>query len=317
MVLRIAKPHSSMDVLKVLFGNNLSLSHTWSIRCDSERNYHGYIGVSGKNAKQWLFLNHRPICCPLVLKLIKIAFRERIRKSVARDTFVLFFITLAQDEFTCFIENGRRYVMFRDLRRILNNIKSCVFKCLAENAAGQLHLEPEKIRNTNDGRNKSVAAWSGRKFVMIGVKRKKIASTIAINTCDSQRSKDNSSATEAKVAKTCSPIKTESDKRCNYEDNPEVNAISPLSEWSDWTCVTSDRNRNSAKNSRDEFPKTDVQLRFFKRPDQFDFLPRKLHGLLQYRHVKLTNVKCFNSLKTMISSKFFLLLSEMQINSAK
>ncbi|XP_020282763.1 DNA mismatch repair protein Mlh3-like isoform X2 [Pseudomyrmex gracilis] len=303
VVLRIAKPHSSVDVLRVLFGKNLSLNHTWSIRCDSERNYNGYIGVSEKNAKQWLFLNHRPICCPLVLKLIKIAFRERIRKFVARgarDMFVLFFIALAPDEFTCFTENGRRYVMFCDLRRILNNIKSCVFKCLAEKGpARQLHLEPEIIKDdVNDGPKRSVAALRGKKFVIVGVKRKKVTTTVATGRCIDLQREDNSSATEAKVAKNWSPIKTESDKRFNHENNP-ANAISPLSEWSNWTYVT--KNRNSAKNSRDEFFKTDVRSRFFRLPDQFDFLPRKLHGLLQYRHVKLTNVTCFNSSKTMIS----------------
>ncbi|XP_018302163.1 DNA mismatch repair protein Mlh3 [Mycetomoellerius zeteki] len=199
VVLRIAKPHNSIEVLRTLVGKDLPLNHVWSIQCGPERNsnYHGYVGLSDKNAMQWIFLNHRPIYCPLILKLIKIVFKEKLnlfsdQKSNARDpydenVFILFFLTFSQKEFMRVTENGKS----------------------------------------------------------------------------------------------------------NYHT---INMISPLSEWSNWTYYTNNKKRDTTRNIN-IFPENDIRSRqFFERNNnQFDFLPRKLHGLLQHRHVKLTNVKCFNS----------------------
>ena len=76
-------------------------------------------------------------------------------------------------------------------------------------------------------------------------------------------------------------------------NNHTINMISPLSEWSNWTYYTNNKKRDT----RNIFPENDICFRqFFERNNnQFDFLPRKLYGLLQHRHVKLTNVKYFNS----------------------
>jgi len=144
VVLRIAKPHSPVEVLKTLFGKDLSLSNVWSIQCNPEcsANYYGYVGLCDKNAMQWIFLNHKPICCPFILKLIKIVFKERLnlfsdQESNTSDShdeniFILFFLTFSQKKFTFVNENGKRYIMFYDIQKILNTIKNCAFKCLAE-----------------------------------------------------------------------------------------------------------------------------------------------------------------------------------------
>ncbi|KAG5336580.1 MLH3 protein, partial [Acromyrmex charruanus] len=213
VVLRIAKPHNSIEVLRTLVGKDLPLNHVWSIQCGSERNsnYHGYVGLSDKNAMQWIFLNHRPIYCPLILKLIKIVFEEKLnlfsdQQSNARDPY---------DE-----NNKAMKKMHNDIYKTQGNSMNF------------------------DIANNSIKS-----------------DTIC---CDSNN------------------------------NNHTINMISPLSEWSNWTYYTNNKKRDTTRNI---FPENDEHFRqFFERNNnQFDFLPRKLYGLLQHRHVKLTNVKCFNS----------------------
>lgn len=375
IVLRIAKPHSPIQVLRTFFGKNLN--DLWLIQCKSESNsvnYHGYVGLCDKNVVQWIFLNHRLIYCPLILKLIKIAFENRNDLSSNREfnaqdlhdknLFILLFFTLSPREFIFFSENGKRHVMFYDMQKILSNIKNCTFKCLTEETTNcvaalsdlcetqllkQIHLKAEgSIFNNNiNGYNKNAISLKGKKIVTIGVKRKRITSTIVTNKrhnnennnmniincaeeennvlnsqiniaspkhtklCKNKITKkiqndiDRTPTTFTNLATTNDFIKSR--KICNYHDgndNDFGNMISPLSEWSNWSYHTNNRECNSAKNISDKFSKKDIRFqRLFNYTDQFHFLPRKLHGLLRHRHVKLTNVKCINSPNNAISRK--------------
>lgn len=317
---------------------------------------------------QWIFLNHRPIYCPLILKLIKIVFKEKLnlfsdQKSNARDpydenVFILFFLTFSQKEFMRVTENGKRYIMFYNIQKILNTIKNCAFQCLGEKATvsavtpyscktqllKQIYLKTEKFVFANDiNRCKNVTS-SMMKSRMIMLERRKITSTIIstdyfnkqhrsdnIKTANCYIDKKNNDVLnsiqhqidftsvnranlyENKVMKkmhndvyktqgnsmnfdiTNNSIK--SDKiYCGNSNYHTINMISPLSEWSNWTYYTNNKKRDTTRNIN-IFPENDIRSRqFFERNNnQFDFLPRKLHGLLQHRHVKLTNVKCFNS----------------------
>jgi len=325
------------------------------------------VGLSDKNAMQWIFLNHRPICCPLILKLIKVAFKEgrsnlpsesNVRDLYDKDMFILFFLTFSQKEFTFINENGKTYIMFYDTQKILSAIKNCVFKCLAAEARvssvtpylrktqlyKHIYLKSEKsvLNNNINGRTPSMIR---NKVVTIGFKRRKITSTIISNCFNKQHNRsDNIEATSYYIDKRNSVLNSircrinvasvkrtnlcedkavkkmknsvdkaqanlidfnitddsaKSDKayNCRNDNNNDfANVISPLSEWSNWTYHTNNVKRDPARNSYEVFSKNDVRLRqFFERNNQFDFLPRKLHGLLLHRHVKLTNVKCFNS----------------------
>ncbi|XP_070151918.1 DNA mismatch repair protein MutL [Polyergus mexicanus] len=371
IVLRIAKPHSPIQVLKTFFGKSLSLNHLWLIQCRSVSNMNGYIGLWDKNVTQWIFLNHRLIYCPFILKLIKIAFENRNdlssnRESNAQDLhdknlFILLFFTLSPREFTFFNENGKRHVIFYDMQKILSNIHNCIFKCLTEEtiicAAAALfdlcetqslkhiYLKAEgSIFNNNiNGYNKNVISLKERKVVTIGPKRKRITPTIVTNEryntesnnmkiincaeeensvlnneidiastkhtnlCKNKITKkmhndiDRMPAIFANLAATNDFV--ESHKICNYHDGNDLeNMISPLSEWSNWSYYTNNRECNSAKDVSDKLSKKDIRFqRLVNYTDQFDFLPRKLHGLLRYRHVKLTNMKCINSPNNTIS----------------
>lgn len=374
VVLRIAKPHSPIQVLRTFFGKSLSLNHLWLIQCRSESNMNGYIGLWDKNVTQWIFLNHRLIYCPFILKLIKIAFENRNdlssnRESNAQDLhdknlFILLFFTLSPREFTFFNENGKRHVIFYDMQKILSNIKNCMFKCLTEETTicaatlsdlcetqplKQIYLKAEGsiFDNNINGYNKNVISLKEKKVVTVGLKRKRITSTIVTNKRHNKESnnmkiincaeeENNVSNNQIDIASTkhtnlcknkitkkmhndndrTSAIFTnlvatndfvESRKTCNYHndnDNDVGNMISPLSEWSNWSYYTNNRERNSAKNVSDKFSKKDIRFqRLFNYTDQFDFLPRKLHGLLRHRHVKLTNMKCINSPNNTISRK--------------
>lgn len=138
--MRIAKPHSPIEILKVLFKENLSSDHIWLIQHIAESNmmiYHGYIGLSDKNTMQRIFLNNKPICSSLILKLIKISFKETLSLDEEfniqnKNIFIVFFLTLPKKEFTYIIEKEKKCVMFYDIHKILSSIKSCIFKRLSK-----------------------------------------------------------------------------------------------------------------------------------------------------------------------------------------
>lgn len=311
-------------------------------------NYHGYVGLSDKNAMQWIFLNHRPIWCPLVLRLIKIAFKERLdlfsnRDSYDKNIFILLFFTFSRKEFTFVTESGRSYIMFHDMQKILNAVKNCVFKCLAENAAPipyscktrllkRIYLQSEKSVSSND--------INGRKNVTssliksrVGFKGRRSTSTIVTDHLNAQHRDDNIGSvkyytdkkndvsngtqcqiTSVKHANLCeeravkkmhdgddraqgssmndmADNSIKSDEAYNNDNNNFIDMISPHSEWSNWTYHTA-----PTKNMNAVISENDIRSRlFFESNNQFDFLPRKLHGLLHRRHIKLTNVNCFNS----------------------
>ncbi|XP_011692278.1 PREDICTED: uncharacterized protein LOC105452664 isoform X2 [Wasmannia auropunctata] len=381
VVLRIAKPHSPAEVLRTLFGKDLSLRNVWSIQCSPESgaNYHGYVGLSDKNAMQWFFFNHRPIYCPLILNLIKIVFKERLNLSCDQESntrdlynenmFILFFLTLSRKEFTLVTESGERYIMFYNMQKILNVIKNCAFKCLADEAVVSipylckktqllkrtyLKIEKSVFNNGINGRYQGTTSENVQgknvpysmmrnESAMISVKRRKITSTVTSTNCfNKQPINDNTEAASRYIDKRNNilnnircQVNVASVKRANlYEDkavkkmrngvdemqrssmnvtdnssksdknhnhrnddnNDFTNMISPLSEWSNWTYYTNNEKRDSAKKMNDTFSENDIRIRqLFERNNQFDFLPRKLYGLLQHRHVKLTNVKCFDS----------------------
>lgn len=370
VVLRIAKPHSPVKVLRMLFGRDLPLNHVWSIECSPEFGVtcHGYVGLSDENAMQWIFLNHKPICYPLLLRLIKIAFKERLnlfpdQESNARDPcdknmFILFFLTFSQKEFTFVTESGKRYIMFYDMRKILNIIKNCVFKCLGEEATAVSAITPysrktQLLKRIYLKSERSVFSYNinGRKNItssmmkkkIVGFKRKQITSVIIANYFNKQHKECNNESIKYYTDKTDNVLNnihcqiasirhtnfcedkavkkpvyngvdkmqsgsmnfdtkdnsTKSDQAYNYHDGNNNNfksTISPLSEWSNWTYYTNNKKRDPARNMNEMSSENDIRYRqFFESNNQFDFLPRKLHCLLQRRHVKLTNVKYFNS----------------------
>ncbi|XP_025159457.1 uncharacterized protein LOC109504700 [Harpegnathos saltator] len=206
VALRIAKSHSPIDILRALFGKDLPLNHIWSIQCCTkyDMNYHGYVGLSDKNAMQCIFLNYRLINCSFILKLIITDFTEKFNLSSCqkfngqdlqdKNIFILFFLTLTQDEFEFITENGKKLLMFRDVRKILNNIKACSFKLVAKETtipAGttysrdtqllkQIHLRLEtSIFNNTCGRSKNITPLTrGHKIIITGIKRKMTTSNI-------------------------------------------------------------------------------------------------------------------------------------------
>ncbi|KYM98135.1 DNA mismatch repair protein Mlh3, partial [Cyphomyrmex costatus] len=229
VVLRIAKPHNSIEVLRTVVGKNLPLNHVWSIQCGPERNsnYHGYVGLSDKSAMQWIFLNHRPICCPFIVKLIKIVFKEKLnlfsyQKSDARDSydenvFILFFLTFSQKEFTCVTENEKECIMFYDTQKILNTIKNCAFQCLAEKATisatpylcktqllKQIYLKTEKSVFVNDI-NKCKNVTSSMKSRMLMLERRKITSTIISTKYFNEKQHRDDNIETASFEENCQP----------------------------------------------------------------------------------------------------------------
>lgn len=334
VVLRIAKPHSSIAILKTLFGKDLPSNHIWFIQCNSEYNtdYHGYIGISNSNATQWIFLNYRPIHCPFILKLIKVAFKEELnlsfdQKSNAKEIhdeniFVLLFLTFPENKFLFITENGKRHVVFYDTQQILNNIKNCVFKCLSKDFTSsatpysckthllkQIYLKSEKSvfnNNINERNKKSTSLIRESEIVRIDFKRKKITSTIVTNysmheTCSDVDKRQRIFTSRAITNDSAESNKTNnSHNYYNCNNNDSANIISPLSEWSNWTYCTNIKEHCSVRNMCNT-SKSAQQI--FKCIRQFDFLPRKLYNFLQYRHIKLTDVKRFNSPNSAFSCK--------------
>lgn len=336
------------------------------MRCKSKLNsvkYHGYIGLSNRNEEHWIFLNHRSIYCPLILKLIKTAFRERINLSSNqgsnlqdlhdKNMFVIFSFILSPREFTFFNEDGKRHVIFYNMQKILNNIKNCTFKCLEKTTIfaalsdlretrplTQMQLNSkDSISNSKINEYKNVTSLNENKVAAFNLKRKRITSTILTNKrrnketnnmkiinfaeeenvvlnnqIDIASTKHTNNLCQGKITKKiCSNVDgtsatftnlaarnnfVESRETCNDHDGKDFGkdfAISPLSEWSDWNYDTSDKDKVSKK---------DINFqRLLNCTDRFNFLPRKLHGLLRHRHAKLTSVKRFDSPSNTISRK--------------
>ncbi|XP_070525171.1 DNA mismatch repair protein MutL [Cardiocondyla obscurior] len=218
VILRIAKPHSPVEVLRTLFEKDLPLNRVWSVRCKVSKfnaNYHGYVGLSNNNATQWIFLNYRPIYCPLILQLIQVAFKERLSLSrdqqfnrqdlYERKMFILFYLTFPQREFTFVTENRKRSIMFRDMQKILNIVKSCDFKCLVEEATTsvvtpylcetqllkQMHFISKRFVFRDDVDRCKTATSLVMKNTMIDFKKQKITSTTITNCCDKQNEDNN------------------------------------------------------------------------------------------------------------------------------
>ncbi|XP_032677525.1 DNA mismatch repair protein Mlh3-like isoform X2 [Odontomachus brunneus] len=216
VVMRIAKPHSPIDVLRTLFGKNLPMNHIWSIQCDAKynTNYHGYVGLSDKNAMQYIFLNYRLINCSSILKLIIAGFKKNLDLSFYQkfnaqslqdeNIFILLFITLTQDEFAFITENGKKLLMFRDMQKILNSIKTWTFNCVAEKTTvsasttysndaqllKQICLKPEgSIFDNIDRCVKNITPLMRRKIIITGIKRKATISNLATTYSDKLRKK--------------------------------------------------------------------------------------------------------------------------------
>ncbi|KYM85164.1 DNA mismatch repair protein Mlh3 [Atta colombica] len=254
VVLRIAKPHNSIEVLRTLVGKNLPLNHVWSIQCGPERNnnYHGYVGLSDKNAMQWIFLNHRPIYCPLILKLIKIVFEEKLnlfsdQKSNARDpydenVFILFFLTFSQKEFTHITENGK--IMFYDMQKVLNTVKNCAFEYLTSmKRASYENKAMKKMHND-----------------IYKMQENSMNFDIANNS-----------------------IKSDTIYCDSNNNNHTINMISPLSEWSNWTYYTNNKKRDT----RNIFPENDICFRQF-----FELVENCQHEQIVVHPCKLKQKLC-------------------------
>ncbi|XP_014469104.1 PREDICTED: uncharacterized protein LOC106741508 [Dinoponera quadriceps] len=88
----------------------------------------------------------------------------------------------------------------------------------------------------------------------------------------------------------------------NSKNDGFVNDISLGSEWSDWSYCSNNKKRSSMKNAQDTLPTHDARYqRLLECTRQFDFLPQKLYGLLQYRQDKMTNVNYLNGSNSTIS----------------
>lgn len=211
--MRIAKPHSPIDVLRILFGKNLPLNHIWSIQSNTryKLNYHGYVGLSDKKAMQCIFLNHRLISCFFILKSIIANFKKNLDLSFYQkmkiqneNIFILLFITLTQDEFTLITKNGKKFLMFHDMQKILNSIKACIFKCNAEEITvsanmtysndaqllKQIYLKPNGFifkRDDTGGCVKNMTSLAKRqKIIITGTKRKIATSSVVATYSDKQ-----------------------------------------------------------------------------------------------------------------------------------
>lgn len=241
--------------------------------------------------------------------------------------------------------------MFYDMQKVLNAVKNCAFKCLAENATvsaatpypcktqllKRIYLKSERsvFTSDNNGHRRITSSLVKNRIVTIGFKRRTTSPVLDHFNIqhrddiknikyymDKKNNLLNSTHAHCRVTsikhtnlyenKTVKKMHNgdegssmnsdradnsiKSDKADNNHDDNFVDMTSPLSEWSNWTYYTNNKKRDPTKNTNDVISEDNIHSRlFFESNNQFDFLPRKLYGLLHRRHIKLTNVKCFNS----------------------
>ncbi|XP_015428859.1 PREDICTED: DNA mismatch repair protein Mlh3-like [Dufourea novaeangliae] len=88
VIMIISKPHKPIEIFKSLYRREVSFNNVWYIENVNEDStkFCAFIGLANTklNARQYIFLNNRPVHCPLILQVISTAFITILRSSVQK-----------------------------------------------------------------------------------------------------------------------------------------------------------------------------------------------------------------------------------------
>ncbi|XP_076281505.1 DNA mismatch repair protein MutL [Lasioglossum baleicum] len=319
VIMAITKPHEPIEIFQQLHGRQVSLDNLWYIRNTSETRvkFCAFIGLANtkSNALQSIFLNNRPVHCPLIIRMISAAFVSRLRCFAKathhqipnrKSVFILLFISCGEYIFT--MENKKRTLILPSVQNLflgiqneilnifLNNTmplsnslaknvrkpKHLIYSCInGENGATLFERTPTscKLLPQKNCIPRSVCHIVQEETTEI------IVPSLRGTTIDAQNSLYYSDALNIDNDNGQSKALCEiNQSQITMSQGIHVQKFTPgsialtLSEWSNWTYPDNKSNRLN------EPTKFDGSVQFYKR---FDFLPKKLHKLLR-GNTKLT-----------------------------
>ncbi|XP_076662565.1 DNA mismatch repair protein MutL [Halictus rubicundus] len=319
VIMAIAKPHEPIEIFQLLYCKQVSLDNLWHIRNTSESRvkFCAFIGLANtkSNALQYIFLNNRPVHCPLILRMISAAFVGRLR-CFARAThhqipkrksiFILLFISCREYIFT--MENRKRTLILPSVQNLFLAIQNDIMNIFFNNTTPLSNSLANNVRKSNhliygciNGRNGAVLfertptsrALLPRKNCILRTvchivqkeTTKIIVQPVRETTIDEQNLLCYSDALnidddngQSKTLCEINHSQMTTSKVIDVQKFTRGSIALTLSEWSNWTYPGNKSNR------LDEPKKLDGSMEFYKR---FDFLPNKLHKLLR-GNTKLT-----------------------------
>ncbi|KOC58708.1 DNA mismatch repair protein mutL, partial [Habropoda laboriosa] len=144
VIMIITKPHDPINIFKLLYNREVLLREIWCIKCTrkSDIKFCAYIGLADVNfaAMQNMFLNNKPVHCPLILQVVSATFMNSLQlfkkiqyeQFLKRDNvFILLYIWCTEYIFT--IENGKRTLILPNVQSLLQNIKSKILNIFTKN----------------------------------------------------------------------------------------------------------------------------------------------------------------------------------------
>ncbi|XP_076228815.1 uncharacterized protein LOC116428374 [Nomia melanderi] len=291
LIMAITKPHKPMDIFKLLYYKEVSFNNLWYINNmnDPCTKFHAFIGFSNRksNAIQYIFLNNRPVHCPLIRQVISNAFINALKLFVKaglhqipkrKAIFILLFISCTEHIFT--LENRKKTLILPSVRNLLLSI---------QNEIETIFL-------------KDIKPLSSINSIKLAKKTLLIKTPVVPKFQDTTIDKSNVNIKDNSLLEDCEQIKTVHEMTINQLPVNEINNIQSftheklsrnvveetsvlaLTQWSNWTYHDDKSQKLKEANEHNN------SALFYKR---FDFLPKKLHKLLR-GNTKLTKTDVLN-----------------------
>lgn len=140
----ITKFHKPIEIFKLLYNTEISIDNLWHIEStkESDIKFSAYIGSGNVilNDRQYIFLNNRPVHCPLILQMVLATFIAALHNCIRtqywqipkKETiFILLFITCKEYFFT--IENGKKTLILPKIQDLLQSVRNEILNTFAKN----------------------------------------------------------------------------------------------------------------------------------------------------------------------------------------
>ncbi|KZC07380.1 DNA mismatch repair protein Mlh3 [Dufourea novaeangliae] len=288
VIMIISKPHKPIEIFKSLYRREVSFNNVWYIENVNEDStkFCAFIGLANTklNARQYIFLNNRPVHCPLILQVISTAFITILRSSVqARSSrrhqirknqaiFILLFISCRDYIFT--VEKGKKVLILPSIQDLLLSIRNEILNIFTKST---MPLFDRVSKNVGRHKNSIYSYANNTNNITTWVPLLHETTIDKQNVsllCYSDLTNINSVNTQSISQLTRNEITDVQLFTPDSRDNKlvkETYALTLLSEWSNWTHPDNGSNRLKKTNN---FDSTTL---FHK---HYDFLPKKLHKLL-------------------------------------
>ncbi|XP_076247458.1 uncharacterized protein LOC143187253 [Calliopsis andreniformis] len=301
IIMVASKSRSPIKSIHLLYNKEISFTNLWCVKHTrtSDINFHAYVALTKSYATQYIFLNNKPVYCPVILHMISSTFialwhffgkvqSKQILKPEA--VFILLFIRSTQYIFS--VEKGKRILILTSTQDLLHIIRSEIVNIFIKNIMPLPNSVAKYIRNH---KNVMYNRLNTLNSIQIFKKTPMLLQPCASNKIEREMITNQLNLTQ--ISCVVSQSFTSVSQNTNVIDEHHTPT---LSEWSNWTYPELDDLYNPKKiqsvSKKRNFDRD--SLNFYKR---FNFLPEKLHKLLRGK-AKLTKTNILNELSGSILS---------------